>query len=325
MKRRDTLIAVATVCLGRPLGAAQPMPPGGRPWRIGWLTPGAPAGGPSPVLQAFVEGMRDRGWSRDTHYVLELRTGSNARQYVVWARDLVAWKPDLLIGIETTARLMRQYTETIPIVLIISIDPEAAGLVRSLARPGTNVTGMSGHFDAVVVKWIEAVVEIVPQARHIVYLADPGWSDSLRAGAVMETAARAKGAELSVAPVSADVASVQQAFDGFARRRPDGLVIPIQGGALTHAALIKTLVRQMRLPAVGLLDAGAVVQISPDFAASARESTDFVDQILRGARPADLPVRRAQAFVVTLNTGLARELGIALPASLRARAHRVIE
>ena len=277
------------------------------------------------MQEAFVTAMREKGWLRDTHFVLVSRIGNDARQYAAWAHELVALEPDLLIAIETTARLLRQHTETIPIVLAISIDPLAAGLVRSLARPGTNVTGMSGHFDAVVVKWVEAITEIVPGARYLAFLGDPGWSDSLKVGAVMERAARAKGAEFALVPVDADAASVARAFDGFAHRRPDGLLIPIQGGALAHAALIRTLVRRHRLPAVGLLSAGAVMQISPDFVASARESADFADRILRGARAAALPVRQASTFVVTVNPTLARELGIVLPASVMARADRVVE
>lgn len=312
-------------CVPLRTSGAVPMPPGGRPWRIGWLTPGTSDGGRSAMQQAFIGALREKGWLLDTHYVLESRTGNDARQYAAWARELVALQPDLLVAIETTARLLRQHTDTIPIVLAISIDPLVAGLVHSLARPGTNVTGMSGHFDAVVVKWVEALVEIVPKARYLAFLGDPGWSDSLKAGAVMEQAARVKGVAFAVVPVDADATSVTRAFDGFAQRRPDGLLIPIQGGALTHAALIRTLVRRHRLPAVGLLAAGAVMQISPDFVATARESADFADQIMRGARAAELPVRQASTFVVTVNPTLARELGIVLPASVMARADRVVE
>jgi ABC-type uncharacterized transport system substrate-binding protein len=97
------------------------------------------------------------------------------------------------MAIETTALLLRQRTKSIPIVMFISIDPVAAGLVDSLARPGGNVTGMLGHYDAIVVKRVEALPEIAPGARRIAYLGDPGWSDSLRRHSVMDSAARAKG------------------------------------------------------------------------------------------------------------------------------------
>lgn len=324
--RRALLLAVAAFPAGA-LRAAQPqpLPASGRRWRVGWLTPASNDGGPPAILEAFVAGMREKGWVRDTHYEVDVRVTNDARRYGALAQELVARPPDVLMAIETTARLLRQHTESIPIVMLISIDPVAAGLVQSLARPGTNVTGMSGHFDAIVVKWVEALIEIVPRARRMAFLGDPGWSDSLRVGQVMESAARAKGAEFEMVPITTDVQSVHKAFDDFERRRPDGLLIPIQGGALTHAALIRSHVRRLRLPAVGLHSAGAVLQISPDFAASAREAAEFVDRILRGASPADLPVRQARAFVTSIHPGLARELGIELPATVRARADKVIE
>ena len=324
--RRSLLAWLAWPAL--PLNAADPlpMPAGGRPWRIGWLSPGGGgvAGEPA-ALKSFVAGLHDKGWVRERHYVMDVRTTNDAVRYAALADELLAGAPDLLMGIETTARILRQRTSTIPIVMIISIDPVAAGLVHSLARPGTNVTGMSGQFDAIVGKWVEAALELAPKARRIAYLADPDWSDSLRVKGVMQQAAGARGVALELVLIGADAARAQQALHELEGARPDALIIAVQGGPLAHAEAIRGLVRRLRLPAVGVLAAGSVVQIGPDFAATARESADFVDRILRGAQPADLPVRQATIYEVTLNAALARELGIELPLALRVRATRVIE
>ena len=137
-------------------------------------------------------------------------------------------------------------------------------------------------------------------------------------------AAAARGVELDRVAIPADAARALQALSGLDARRPDALIIATQGGTLAHADAIAALVRRLRLPAVGLIAAGSLVQFSPDFAASARESADFADRILRGASPADLPVRQATIYEVTLNAALARELGIELPLALRVRATRVL-
>jgi len=326
-RRRALLLCMALPSLRAHAADALPMPAGGRPWRIGWLSPASAgangATGEPAVVAAFVAGMGGKGWVRDRHYTLELRTTNDATRYAALADELLAASPDLLLGIETTARILRQRTERIPIVMLISIDPVAAGLVLSLARPGTNVTGMSGQFDAIVAKWIEAVLELVPRARRIAYLADPGWSGSVKG--VLQQAAGARGVELELLTIGADAQSAQLALRELETRPPDALIVPIQGGTLAHAGAIRTVVRRLRLPAVGLLPAGSVVQIGPDFVASARESADFVDRILRGARPADLPVRQATIFEVTVNAAQAREIGVELPLALRVRATRVIE
>ena len=324
IRRRVLLTCAALPCLRARAADALPMPAGGRPWRIGWLSPAAAGGSGEPgVVAAFVAGMSGKGWVRDRHYTLELRTTNDAARYGALADELLAGSPDLLLGIETTARILRQRTDRIPIVMLISIDPVAAGLVQSLARPGTNVTGMSGQFDAIVAKWIEALLELVPRARRIAYLTDPGWSSSVKG--VLQQAAAARGIELELLAIGADAQSAQQALRELEARPPDGLIVPIQGGTLAHAGAIRAVVRRQRLPTVGLLPAGSVVQIGPDFAASARESADFVDGILRGARPADLPVRQATNYEVTLNAAMAREIGVDLPLALRVRATRVIE
>jgi putative ABC transport system substrate-binding protein len=231
----------------------------------------------------------------------------------------------VLIAIETTALALRQHTRTIPIVLWASLDPVAAGLVRSLAQPGGNVTGVSNVADGLTVKNVEALFELVPHARRVAFLQDPGWAASARQLEIAREVARLKGARLDGVPITTEAQSVERAFQAFERERPDGLVIANDGATVAQARSIRERVRAQRLPAAGLIEAGSVVRHSADTVAGLREAADLVDRILRGAKPADLPVRQIRSVTVTLNLGLARELGIELPASLRMRADEVIE
>jgi putative ABC transport system substrate-binding protein len=330
--RRRGLLVAAVLCLAPTLHAREPltmpmpmpMPPGGRPWRIGWLTPGG-ADNARSTIGAFVAGLRAKGWVQGEHYTLELRTSDDARNYPVLAAELVALAPDVLVGIETTARVLRQYTTTIPIVLFVSIDPVQAGLVQSLAQPGGNVTGMAGQYAQIVGKWVEALVEIVPRATRLAVLYDPAWSDAQRNVALAQAAARAKGAQLEAVALSADSPGWQQALRALEARPPQGLLLSPSGGTLAHAGSILQAVRRLRLPAVGPISAGGLVMIGLDFQASARESADFVDRILRGARPQELPVRQAMFIRTTVNARLAREIGVEIPLTLRLRADEVIE
>jgi putative ABC transport system substrate-binding protein len=331
-RRRAVRAAVALLWLARaPVAAAAgsdlPMPPGGRRWRIGWLLiTRADSGGAQRAIAAFESAMSERGWMRQRHYTLELRwSEGDARRFPALAGELVALQPDVLIALETTALAFRRHTRTIPIVLWASLDPVAAGLVRSLAQPGGNVTGVSNVADGLIAKNVESLFELVPRARRVAFLQDPGWAAAARQLEVAREVARLKGARLDGVAITTDAHSVEQAFRAFERERPDALMIANSGATLAQAQAIRERVRVQRLPAAGLVEAGAVVRHSADVLASLREAADLVDRILRGAKPADLPVRQIKSVTVTLNLGLARELGIEVPASLRVRADEVIE
>jgi putative ABC transport system substrate-binding protein len=330
MRRRALLASVAAVA-GRlhaqPTRGAQPMPPGGRPWRIGWLLIADPGSHTSrAVFDAFNGAMRDKGWIQGTHYTIETRSsGGDARRFPALAAELVQLAPDVLMAVETTALVLRQHTTTIPIVLWQSLDPVAAGLVQSLARPGTNVTGLSNVADGLTTKNMEALLEIVPRARRIAVFYDPRWSAATRQLAVARDIARAKGAEFDAYPITADGQSLSAAWAGIDRRRPDGLVIFNNAATFAHAKAIQAGVLARKVTATGLIEGGAVARHGVNALGSVREAADFVDRIFRGATPADLPVRQVMSVIVTVHLAHARELGIELPVSLRIRADEVIE
>jgi putative ABC transport system substrate-binding protein len=325
--RRALVLSATVAAIGAPhVRAAPPLAPGGRRWRIGWLSVAAEPKASQLEVEVFAGAMRDKGWVLGQHYVMDMReSGGDPRRFAALAAELVAAKPDLLIGIETTAKAYRQHTTTIPIVLHASLDPVAAGLVHSLARPGTNVTGLATLADALTVKNVEALFELVPRTRRIVLLTDAAWSGVARVVDAAQAAARAKGAELEVLTITADPASVPAALEQLQRRRPDGLVLLTSGAVVNHAAALRAGIVALKLPATGLTAAGGILRNGWSFNENLRESSDFVDRILRGAKPAELPVRQLMRVEVTLDPGMARAVGVEVPASLRVRADRLIE
>jgi putative ABC transport system substrate-binding protein len=308
------------------------MPPGGRPWRIGWLASGA-ADQPETrrIVAIVVDALRAKGWRQGEHYVIEFRyaTGDAAR-YAPLADELLATGPDVLYGLETAARVLVRKTRTIPIVMATSIDPVGAGLVRSLAAPGTNVTGMTGQTDEAVAKQVELIAELLPAARRIGVLFDPGWADAESGRRHAERAARAKGLDVLALPLG-DAASARDAAQRLVVARVDAVIVFETPGTHRLAGEFGPLLRQARLPVVtGGTPAGhpaqrPVLRFGQDHAAQFRESADFIDAIFRGAKASELPVRQARRFVLQVDLGVARELGVVVPRAILLRADEVIE
>jgi putative ABC transport system substrate-binding protein len=309
--------------------AAMPVPAWAQPSsakRLGWLSAGWPGDpGFKATIETVIEAMRGKGWVRDANYLVEFRfVEGDASRYPAMADELIAWGPDVLYGLETAAKVLVTKTRTIPIVLATSIDPVAAGLVHSLARPGTNVTGMMGQTDQLVVKQVELLVELVPRTRHIALLIDPNWAGLERSRQFARQAASAKGLALTIVPVSDD-AGVRAAFAQFERQRIDAVIVGSSPGAIRLAAEIQRGALRLRLPVAGHVQSGAVLEYSQDFVDQWRQSADFIDQIFRGANPAELPVRQALRYVVSVNLQAARHIGLTVPQSILLRADRVIE
>lgn len=326
-RRRVLAMCLGTVALAAHAAPDPPMPPGGRRWRIGWLLlTSTDSDGWRQVSENFRAGLREKGWVEGVHYAIETRSaGGDARRFPALAAELVQHSPDMLMAVETTALVLRRRTTTIPIVLWASLDPVAAGLVHSLAQPGTNVTGLSNMADGLTAKNMEALFEIVPRARRVAQLHDPHWSAAARQIEIAQSIAQARGVVLDAVPITAEGSSVSAAFAGFDRQRPDGLMIASNAATIAQAAALQPGVLARRLPAVGLIEAGAIVRHGVDVRGMVREATEYVDRIFRGAAPADLPVRQTRSVIVTLHLKRARELGIEIPASLRVRADEVIE
>lgn len=330
MRRRQVLTGLLALTLTASGQAQSP-----RQFRIGLLYFGD-EGSARAGESALLDGLRERGYVTGRNLLLDARfaRGDTARLDAL-ADELIALKPDVLLAIEPEASLIRSKTTTVPIVLTASTDPVAAGLVRSLARPGTNVTGLAYRNDELVAKHIELMKEVIPRLTRVALLNKvplPDSSDARLAARfeeVAKTAARAKGLTLVVAQAR-DAEGVRQAFEQIAGQQAQALVVVPTGVTFQLRKDILDYARRLRLPSVSSLpaawlEAGGLLNYGPNFVASYRYAATFVDRILRGEDPATIPVEQPARFELVVNLKTAQELNIAVPQSVLLRADRVIE
>ena len=330
MNRRDLLLLTGAL-LAAPFARAQST----RRFRVGCLW-AANMVVVRPLRAAFIAGMRERGYLVERNLTLDERyaEGKNSR-YPALAEELVALKPDVLIGIEAAAIALRSKTTTIPIVLLASTNPVAAGLVQSLARPGTNVTGLGFRFDELIAKLFELLVDINPKLSRVAFFnsairpGDPGES----APALFEQSARKaasdKGLKLVVVAAN-DVAGTRDAFERLQKERVQGLVVAATGTTYQLRDEIIGGARRLRIPTVSGLpadfaEAGGLATYGVNFLESYRYAAKFVDQILKGGKPAEIPVEQMAKFELVINLKTAKELGLTIPQTVLFRADRVIE
>ena len=331
MKRR-TILQLAAATLASP-GLVLAQTP--KRFRVGclWATNEISV---KPLAEAFLAGLRDLGYVAGRNLVVDMRyAGGDYSRFPALADELIALKPDVLVGVEPPAHAMRARTTTIPIVLIASTDPVAAGLVQSLARPGTNVTGLAYRQDQLVAKHIELLTEIVPKMKRVAlfkYAAlanDPAARVTARFEQVAKAAAAAKGLTLIVASAR-DPAGVARAFAELERKRPEGIVVPASGSAFQLQHEIIAHARRLRLPSITALpaawaEAGGLMTYGVNFLESYRYAATYVDRILKGAKPAEMPVEQPAKFEFVINLKTAREIGLTIPQTVLFRADRVIE
>jgi putative tryptophan/tyrosine transport system substrate-binding protein len=330
MRRRQVLTGLLAATLSASGHGQAP-----RQFRVGLLYFGD-EGSARSGESALLDGLRELGYVTGRNLLLEVRLarGDTARLAAL-ADELIALKPDVLLAIEPEASLIRSKTTTIPIVLTASTDPVAAGLVRSLARPGTNVTGLAYRNDELVAKHIELLKEVVPGLTRLALLNKvplPDTADArlvARFEEVARMAAKAKGLTLVVAQAR-DAEGVRQAFERIAGQQAQALVVVPTGVTFQLRKDILDHARQLRLPSVSSLpaawlEAGGLLNYGPNFVQSYRYAATFVDRILRGADPAAMPVEQPARFELAVNLEAARTLGVKIPQSVLLRADRVIE
>lgn len=321
MKRRTLLCAMGAM-LGLP-AFAQPAR-----LRIGCLWIGREDEA-APFVNALAEGLREHGYVLGRNLSLEHRYANvDVRRLPSLADELIALKPDLLVGVETAGRVLRAKTSSIPIVLLSSSDPVAAGLVHALARPGTNVTGMADLWSDLVGKHIDLLGELVPTIKRVALINDA--SSHLRDG--LENAARATGRAkgLSVVVVSArDAQSVGAAFGALRNERVDALLVPSTIVFFSLLPEIAAGAQRLRLPSIyGLArypEVGGLASYGANLLESHRHAATFINRIAKGAKPADIPVQQPSKLELVLNLKTARAMRVTIPRSVLARADRVIQ
>jgi len=327
---RRELITLLGGAAGWPLAARAQQP--GRIRRIGILFGGFSDTDPEPRARvgAFTHHLEELGWIDGRNVQIDLRIGAgDADRVQAYAEELIGMMPDVLAANSgpAVAALARQ-TKTIPVVFASVLDPVGGGLVASLARPGGNITGFSNFEPAITGKWLELLREIAPSLTRVTAIfdrANPSWAEFARA---IENAAPSFYLQYTPAPV-ANGADVQQAIDAMARESNSGLVVVGGTVASAHHRTIVELAARYRLPAVYPFGyyarAGGLISYGVDNVDLWRRAATYVDRILRGATPADLPVQLPTKFELVINLKTAKALGLDVPATLTARADEVIE
>jgi putative ABC transport system substrate-binding protein len=281
-------------------------------------------------LAAFLQGLQELGWSVGRNLRIDVRwTGGNPDETRKYAAELVALAPDVIQSNGTpAATMLLQATRAVPIVFTVVADPVAAGLVDSLARPGGNITGFMNFEFAMGAKWLELLKEIASGTTRAAVLRDAASSVGIGTFAAIQTAAPSLGMEVSPVNVR-DVGEIERAVAVFARSGNDGLIVTGSPLAVLHRDLIVTLAARYRLPAVYpnrlFVSGGGLICYGPDFLDQQRRSAGYVDRILKGEKPADLPVQAPTKYELVVNLKTAKALGLEVPPTLLARADEVIE
>jgi putative ABC transport system substrate-binding protein len=299
--------------------------------RIGVLMP---SGADDPEFQArvaaFVQALQQLGWTDGGNLRIDIRwSGGDAERMRRYAAELVALAPDAMLAAGgTTVGPVLQATRTVPIVFTMTPDPVGAGFVASLARPGGNVTGFTNFEYGIGVKWLELLKEIAPRVTRAAFLRDPTIPAGIGQFGAIQAVAPSLGIELHPVDVR-DAGEIERAVSAFARSSSDGLIVSSNALALLHRNLIVALAAQHRLPAVYpfrfFVPVGGLASYGPDSIDPHRRAAGYVDRILKGEKPADLPVQAPTKYELAINLKAAKALGLTVPDSLLARADEVIE
>ena len=245
------------------------------------------------------------------------------------AAELAALAPDVILahGASTVGPLL-QATRTVPIVFPVVADPVGAGFVDSLARPGGNATGFMTFEYSLSGKWLELLKQIAPSVTRAAVLRDPAIASGIGQFGAIQAVAPSLGVEVSPVNVR-DAAEIERAVAAFARSSNGGLIVTASASAIVHRDLIITLAARHKLPAVYFerffVAAGGLISYGPDFVDQYRRAAGYVDRILKGEKPADLPVQAPTKYELVINLKTAKALGLDVPPTLLARADEVIE
>ena len=279
---------------------------------------------------AFLQGLQQLGWTDGRNVRIDVRWGAqgDSERNRQDAAELVALAPDVILTTTgpPTAALQRA-TRTIPVVFAMIVDPVGAGIVASLSRPGGNITGFMQFEFSVAGKWLELLKQIAPGVTRAAIVRDPTIATGIGQFAVLQAMAPPLGIE--VIPVNArDAGEIEHSIAAFARSPNGGLVVT-GGQATVHRELIAKRAAQHQLPAVYpyrfYVDGGGLISYGPDLPGLFRQAATYVDRILKGEKPADLPVQAPVKYQLVLNLKAAKEIALEVPQSVLVRADEVIE
>ena len=328
MDRRTFVGALGIVLLAAPLAEAQQA---GKVYRMGMIAMTFP---PSPAFvrmwDAFSDGLRQLGYVEGKNILIERRySEGQAERYTRLAAELVGLKVDLIMVITTPAALAaKAATGTIPILFVTAIDPVGAGLAASLARPGGNVTGLATLSPELSTKRLELIKELIPRVSRVAVL----WNAGNPANAIVRAGMEEAGHRLGFGLRSYEVQrsdDLERTFAAIIRERPDALLVPSDALMFQHRDHIAQLALQARLPSIfeprEMALAGGLMAYGPSYAEMFRRAAFYVDRLLKGTKPADLPIEQPTKFELIINLKTAKGLGLTIPPSLLGRADEVIQ
>jgi putative ABC transport system substrate-binding protein len=330
MRRRQFLGVFGSTAVAWPLGVrAQQL---GRVRRLGVLMSTAADDAQGQAWSAaFAQGLQQLGWEVGGNIRIDYRWGAgDTERFRKYAAELVALGPDIILGTAASiVAALQQASRTIPIVFVSTIDPVGAGLVASLARPGGNATGFTSYEFSMSAKLLELLKEIAPSVTRVAVIRDAAVAAGLAGFAAIQTAAPSFGVELSPVGVR-DAAEIEGGILEFAPASNGGLIVVGPPSSLfAHRELIVTLAARHRLPGVyagvAFVSAGALASYGTNPTDQYRRAASYVDRILKGEKPADLPVQAPTKYEIVINLKTAKALGIEIPTTLLARADEVIE
>ena len=284
----------------------------------------------SARVTAFAQGLQQLGWTDGRNVRIDYRwSAGDADRSRKYAAELVALAPDVILANGSPAVApLQQLTRTVPIVFVYIVDPVGAGFVESLPRPGGNITGFTFFEYGMSAKWLELLKEIVPQLKQAAVLRDPTIASGAGQYAVIQAVAPSLGVELRAVGVG-DACEIERAITAFARSSNGGLIVTGSSLAAVHRDLIVTLAARHRLPAVYpfryFAARGGMMSYGADSIDPIRRAVGYVDRILKGEKPADLPVQAPTKYELVINLKTAKALGLEVPPTLLARADEVIE
>jgi len=281
-------------------------------------------------LAAFLQGLQEAGWAVGRNAQIDIRWSTgNREQSRKQAIEMAALAPDVIFVF--SAQLLayvRDASRTTPIVFVAVSDPVASGFVESLARPGGNATGFMSFEYGMSAKWLELLKDIAPQIARVAVLYDPGNPGGLPQFSAIQAVAPSLRVEVS-ALVARDARDIERGIASFARSPDRGLIVTLITEAIVHRDLTVQLAARHKLPAIyplrSFVTAGGLAYYGNDVAADCRLAAGYVDRILRGEKPADLPVQAPTKYQIVINLKVAKALGLDVPPMLLARADEVIE
>ena len=327
MNRRTFLAGTGAVLLAAPLAAEAQQ--AGKVHRIAFL------GNSTAALEAnlvgpFREGLRELGYVEGQNIVIEYRWAEGKYdRFPALIAELLALKVDVIVTAGTPASLaVKKATTSIPLVMVAVGDPVATGIVMSFGRPGGNITGLTSMSQDLEGKRLELLREVVPKVSHVAVL----WNSASPIQVIEEREARASAQVLGIKMLSLGVRTqeeIENAFAAIVRERPGALLVLADRLFLYHRTHIMDFAAKHRLPGVHayreLVEAGGLMSFGPSYPGMHRRAAYFVDRILKGAKPADLPVERPTKFELVINLKAAKALGLTIPASLLQRADEIIQ